>query len=189
MNADVLEETSGPGALPSKGKTKDDDEDAIVPEQMVSVTGKKRGKSEGATRRKKLKRIPNWYAPASGPMPEPDPERWLPKQERSTYKKPKKRGAKKDENTIKGGQGAVTKDQMEKLDASANAVKVRSATVAFLVLLGITAHCSPLYYRKVRHLLCHPLKGPRQRKAVAKRRAGDRLNRYRMMSDVIHKCS
>ena len=72
---------------------------------------KRHGPSARRKERKRLKRLPKGYDPANPPPP-PDPERWLPKRERASYRR---KGKKKD--ALKGGQGAVTADKMAKLDA------------------------------------------------------------------------
>jgi len=67
-------------------------------------------KKEKAKRKRKRKpKYPKGFDPAN-PGPPPDPERWLPRRERSSYK-PKRKD--KRAAQIRGSQGAVTKDKQE----------------------------------------------------------------------------
>ncbi|XP_071706357.1 uncharacterized protein [Rutidosis leptorrhynchoides] len=65
-----------------------------------------KGKEKAKKKRKRKPKYPKGFDPAN-PGPPPDPERWLPKRERSSYR-PKR----KDKRTaqIRGSQGAVAKD-------------------------------------------------------------------------------
>lgn len=75
-----------------------------------AVTGQGEEKSERSKPRRKRKRkplYPKGFDPAN-PGPPPDPERWLPRRERSTYK-PRRKD--KRANQIRGSQGAVSKDK------------------------------------------------------------------------------
>ena len=62
-------------------------------------------------KRKKKIRYPKNFDP-SNPGPPPDPERWLPKKERSSFKKKGQR--RKDKESIRGAQGAVLTTRDEK---------------------------------------------------------------------------
>ncbi|GMH35802.1 hypothetical protein BSKO_03670 [Bryopsis sp. KO-2023] len=68
---------------------------------------RKRSVGEGGDKPKRKRarkpRLPKGFDPAN-PGPMPDPERWLPKWQRSGYKKPKRR--RRDEKEMKGSQGA-----------------------------------------------------------------------------------
>mmetsp|Transcript_20977 Transcript_20977/g.35805 ORF Transcript_20977/g.35805 Transcript_20977/m.35805 type:complete len:705 (-) Transcript_20977:159-2273(-) len=57
---------------------------------------------------KRHKRLPKGYNPAlpGGGMPPPDPERWLPKWQRSDFKKKKLKSSAREKGAIKGSQGA-----------------------------------------------------------------------------------
>ncbi|KAF5841478.1 hypothetical protein DUNSADRAFT_12643 [Dunaliella salina] len=81
--------------------------------------GKKRVKKKRTHKRKP--RLPKGYDPSqpNGGLPPPDPERWLPKWERSDFKKKKKKSSARDRDT-KGGsaQGAGKVD--ESLDRTKN---------------------------------------------------------------------
>ncbi|KAK9820199.1 hypothetical protein WJX72_007419 [[Myrmecia] bisecta] len=59
-------------------------------------------------RRKKKIRLPKGFDPEN-PGPPPDPERWLPKWQRSDFKK--KRNRRKDKEPVKGSQGAGKVDE------------------------------------------------------------------------------
>lgn len=94
---------------------------------MSSSRGGRRRKelTEKAKQRKRLRALPKSFD-ASNPPPPPDPERWIPKRERSANKareKQKRRRESKSGAQIKGGQGAVRKDEMENLDISKKEVK------------------------------------------------------------------
>mmetsp|Transcript_10649 Transcript_10649/g.44027 ORF Transcript_10649/g.44027 Transcript_10649/m.44027 type:complete len:727 (-) Transcript_10649:176-2356(-) len=71
---------------------------------------KRRVMSERRKERKRLRRLPKGFDPAN-PGPPPDPERWLPKRERSTFRR-------KRNKKVTGGQGAVNVESMGKLDAA-----------------------------------------------------------------------
>jgi hypothetical protein len=69
---------------------------------------------EGARKKKKRKpRYPKGYDPSkpNGGLPPPDPERWLPKWQRSDYKKKQKRRRDRTEGPVKGSQGAGKVDE------------------------------------------------------------------------------
>ncbi len=78
--------------------------------QAQQRTHRKRGK--------KRKRYPKGYDPSlpGGGLPPPDPERWLPKWQRSDAKKKKLKSAARDKGAVKGSQGAGKVD--ESLDVS-----------------------------------------------------------------------
>jgi len=115
------------GLCPPPEETGADDIDATQLEQMALPKGssraagardasdRKRGAVEdaegGSTRRKKRRRrkriiYPKGFDPANpGAFPQPDPERWLPKRERSTYRQRKKD---KRAGISRGPQGSAT---------------------------------------------------------------------------------
>jgi len=79
--------------------------------------GDKEGGAEARKKRKKKRkpRYPKGFDPAN-PGPPPDPERWLPRWERSNAKKIRKRGANK--GIARGPQGGPSSGDVSKLDAS-----------------------------------------------------------------------
>ncbi|KAJ0971066.1 hypothetical protein J5N97_019025 [Dioscorea zingiberensis] len=100
INVENLEKTSGAKHV----------EGAHVGKAEVS----KEVKKARAKKRKRKPRYPKGFDPAN-PGPPPDPERWLPKRERSTY-----RPRRKDKRSqVRGSQGAVVKEKHE-ASSSAN---------------------------------------------------------------------
>ncbi|KAL9310997.1 putative tetratricopeptide-like helical domain superfamily [Arabidopsis thaliana] len=94
VDVDNLEKTSG--AKPIEGAAASSSQEEV--------------KKEKAKRKRKRKpKYPKGFDPAN-PGPPPDPERWLPRRERSSYK-PKRKD--KRAAQIRGSQGAVTKDKQE----------------------------------------------------------------------------
>ncbi|KAK6930881.1 Signal recognition particle, SRP72 subunit, RNA-binding [Dillenia turbinata] len=74
-------------------------------------------KEKAKKKRKRKPRYPKDFDPAN-PGPPPDPERWLPKRERSSYR-PKRKD--KRAAQVRGSQGAVVRDKHEESTANANA--------------------------------------------------------------------
>ncbi|KAK6922344.1 putative TPR-like repeat [Dillenia turbinata] len=74
-------------------------------------------KEKAKKKRKRKPRYPKGFDPAN-PGPPPDPERWLPKRERSSYR-PKRKD--KRAAQVRGSQGAVVRDKHEDSTANANA--------------------------------------------------------------------
>lgn len=66
-----------------------------------------KNKTKSKKKRKRKPRYPKGFDPAN-PGPAPDPERWLPKRERSTYR-PKRKD--KRAAQVRGSQGAVVRDK------------------------------------------------------------------------------
>lgn len=101
IDVDSLERTSGVKQVegPSHGATETYEE------------GK--NKTKAKKKRKRKPRYPKGFDPAK-PGPPPDPERWLPKRERSTYR-PKRKD--KRAAQVRGSQGSVAR---EKHDAGAS---------------------------------------------------------------------
>ncbi|KAF8390589.1 hypothetical protein HHK36_025116 [Tetracentron sinense] len=81
----------------------------------VEVHRESKGKAK-AKKRKRKPRYPTGFDPAN-PGPPPDPERWLPKRERSSYR-PKRKD--KRAAQVRGSQGAVVREKHEANSASAN---------------------------------------------------------------------
>lgn len=84
------------GAVPKLGLKKQSDKDAEQPEEGEGEVKKTK------KRRKKKIRYPKGFDPAH-PGPPPDPERWLPKKERSSYKMAMKKRDKKIDRKQQGG--------------------------------------------------------------------------------------
>uniref|UniRef100_A0A803PH80 Signal recognition particle subunit SRP72 n=1 Tax=Cannabis sativa TaxID=3483 RepID=A0A803PH80_CANSA len=97
VNVDNLEKTSGAKhvEIASHDKATDAFEEAK--------------KAKAKKKRKRKPKYPKGFDPAN-PGPPPDPERWLPKRERSSYR-PKRKD--KRAAQIRGSQGAVTRDKNE----------------------------------------------------------------------------
>ncbi|CAI9778574.1 unnamed protein product [Fraxinus pennsylvanica] len=84
----------------------------------VSITAAYEAKSKEKTKKKRKRKpkYPKGFNPAN-PGPPPDPERWLPKRERSSYR-PKRKD--KRAAQIRGSQGAVTKDAATSVNPKSN---------------------------------------------------------------------
>ncbi|KAK8058651.1 hypothetical protein PG994_009099 [Apiospora phragmitis] len=86
---------------------------------------KKRGADadadQASKRRKKKKRLPKNYEEGK----QPDPERWLPLRDRSTYRPKGKKGKKRAQEATQGG--TVKEEEMLELVGGAGAVKVEKA--------------------------------------------------------------
>jgi len=67
-------------------------------------------------KRKRKPKYPKGFDPAN-PGPPPDPERWLPKRERSSYR-PKRKD--KRAAQVRGSQGAVAKEAASSSDTKSN---------------------------------------------------------------------
>ncbi|XP_021745013.1 signal recognition particle subunit SRP72-like [Chenopodium quinoa] len=98
INVDDLETTSG--AKPAENGSR-----------LVNIEGHDEIKNKDKTKKKRKRkpRYPKGFDPAN-PGPPPDPERWLPKRERSTF-----RPRRKDKRAahVRGSQGAVARDKQE----------------------------------------------------------------------------
>ncbi|XP_051142581.1 uncharacterized protein LOC127259346 [Andrographis paniculata] len=105
INIESLEKTSGAKQI----------ENVSIPE-MYEPKNKEKTKKK----RKRKPRYPKGFDPAN-PGPPPDPERWLPKRERSSYR-PKRKD--KRAAQIRGSQGAVAKESAD----SGNTSKSNQAT-------------------------------------------------------------
>ncbi|KAI1320739.1 hypothetical protein F5Y16DRAFT_389657 [Xylariaceae sp. FL0255] len=77
---------------------------------------------EKATKRRRKKRLPKDYEEGK----QPDPERWLPLRDRSTYRPKGKKGKKRAQEVTQGG--VVKEEEMLELVGGAGAVKVEKAT-------------------------------------------------------------
>lgn len=108
MDVDSLEKTSG--AKPVEGASN------------IGVTPQEEIKKEKPKRKRKRKpRYPKGFDPAN-PGPPPDPERWLPKRERSSYR-PKRKD--KRAAQVRGSQGAVVR---EKHDSASTSSSISNST-------------------------------------------------------------
>ncbi|CAO2816797.1 unnamed protein product [Amaranthus hypochondriacus] len=111
INVDDLEATSG--AKPADGGSR-----------IVNIEGHDENKNKDKTKKKRKRkpRYPKGFDPAN-PGPPPDPERWLPKRERSTY-----RPRRKDKRAanVRGSQGAVLR---EKQDAGIDSSRTSGADI------------------------------------------------------------
>ncbi|KIY95778.1 subunit of the signal recognition particle [Monoraphidium neglectum] len=99
----------------------------------ADAAGKRRrgaGGEDGAAAKKKRKRkqrLPKGYDPSkpNGGLPPPDPERWLPKWQRSDFKKKQKRRRDRTEGPVKGSQGAgKVDDSLDRAAKKADAMEV-----------------------------------------------------------------
>ncbi|KAL0700927.1 hypothetical protein Bca4012_057049 [Brassica carinata] len=97
VDVDNLEKTSGAKLM--EGAT---DTAAAMQEEVKS-------KEKAKKKRKRKPKYPKGFDPAN-PGPPPDPERWLPRRERSSYR-PKRKD--KRAAQIRGSQGAVTKQDKQ----------------------------------------------------------------------------
>lgn len=107
VDVDNLEKTSG--AKPIEGAA------TVAVEDVKS-------KEKAKRKRKRKPKYPKGFDPAN-PGPPPDPERWLPRRERSSYR-PKRKD--KRAAQIRGAQGAVTKQ--DKQEAAPSTAKSNQAT-------------------------------------------------------------
>ncbi|XP_062207726.1 uncharacterized protein LOC133909349 [Phragmites australis] len=96
INVESLEKTSGARNVDMK---------VDVPEEV---------KKQKAKKRKRKPRYPKGFDPVN-PGPPPDPERWLPKRERSSYR-PKRKDKRAQ---VRGAQGAVTREKHDSLGTAA----------------------------------------------------------------------
>lgn len=108
VDVDNLEKTSG--AKPSEGTAA-----SAMQEEVKS-------KEKAKRKRKRKPKYPKGFDPAN-PGPPPDPERWLPKRERSSYR-PKRKD--KRAAQVRGSQGAVTRG--DKQEAAPSTSKSNQAT-------------------------------------------------------------
>ncbi|KAI1809788.1 hypothetical protein GGS20DRAFT_570468 [Poronia punctata] len=98
----------------------------VCPVTAATPVGKKRvavdeAEKERAVKRRRKKRLPKDYAEGK----QPDPERWLPLRDRSTYRPKGKKGKKRAQETTQGG--LVKEEETLELVGGAGAVKVEKA--------------------------------------------------------------
>uniref|UniRef100_A0A7S0RTI0 Signal recognition particle subunit SRP72 n=1 Tax=Chlamydomonas leiostraca TaxID=1034604 RepID=A0A7S0RTI0_9CHLO len=104
----------------------------------MEVDGRGAAASKAAGRRppkkkdraKRKRRLPKGYNPdlPNGGLPTPDPERWLPKWQRTETKRRKKTSAAREKGNVKGSQGAGKVD--ESLDITKQAARAPADTKA-----------------------------------------------------------
>ncbi|KAH0691245.1 hypothetical protein KY285_000849 [Solanum tuberosum] len=104
IDVDSLEKTSG-AKQAEKG-----------PNAGATETYEGKSKDKTKKKRKRKPKYPKGFDPAN-PGPPPDPERWLPKRERSSYR-PKRKD--KRAAQIRGSQGAVAKEAASSCDTKSN---------------------------------------------------------------------
>ncbi|XP_049372938.1 uncharacterized protein LOC125837907 [Solanum verrucosum] len=104
IDVDSLEKTSG-AKHAEKG-----------PNAGVTETYEAKSKDKAKKKRKRKPKYPKGFDPAN-PGPPPDPERWLPKRERSSYR-PKRKD--KRAAQVRGSQGAVAKEAASNSDTKSN---------------------------------------------------------------------
>ncbi|XP_060216160.1 uncharacterized protein LOC132643676 [Lycium barbarum] len=104
IDVDSLEKTSG-AKHAEKG-----------PNAGTTEAYEAKSKDKAKKKRKRKPKYPKGFDPAN-PGPPPDPERWLPKRERSTYR-PKRKD--KRAAQIRGSQGAVAKEAASSSDTKSN---------------------------------------------------------------------
>jgi len=96
INVESLEKTSGAKPMDSSHLAK------------LDATQEIKEKAKSKKKRKRKPRYPKGFDPAN-PGPPPDPERWLPRRERSSYK-PKRKDKRAQ---IRGAPGSVSRDKHE----------------------------------------------------------------------------
>ncbi|GLJ44232.1 hypothetical protein SUGI_0923960 [Cryptomeria japonica] len=109
-SVDVIALEKTPGANPTLTGKHLRAEDAA----KMSELGEDKNKAKLRRKRKRKPRYPKGFDPTN-PGPPPDPERWLPKRERSSYR-PKRKDRRAAQ--VRGSQGAVVRDKP--VDSSAN---------------------------------------------------------------------
>ncbi|XP_073150337.1 uncharacterized protein [Henckelia pumila] len=101
IDVESLEKTSGAKHVESNGRT-----------LGIAEAYETKNKEKPKKKRKRKPKYPKGFDPAN-PGPPPDPERWLPKRERSSYR-PKRKD--KRAAQVRGSQGAVVKDKESSLN-------------------------------------------------------------------------
>ncbi|KAJ4973784.1 hypothetical protein NE237_006958 [Protea cynaroides] len=111
VDVESLERTSGAGRV----------EGGVRPTNVEAYEEAK-GKVKTKKKRKRKPKYPKGFDPAN-PGPPPDPERWLPKRERSSYR-PKRKD--KRAAQVRGSQGAVVREKHEGSAVSTNSTNSNS---------------------------------------------------------------
>lgn len=97
---------------------------ATLPPPPTSISSKKRSAEDGAaaSSKKTKRRRPNKLPKDIDPTKKPDPERWLPLRDRSSYKPKGRKGKKRAADLTQGG---VVKDDAEMLELAGGAGTVK----------------------------------------------------------------
>ena len=111
VNVDSLEKTSGAKHV-----------EVASHDRVTEAYEEVKNKSKSKKKRKRKPRYPKGFDPAN-PGPPPDPERWLPKRERSSYR-PKRKD--KRAAQIRGSQGSVVKNESNSAGASSSTSNPKS---------------------------------------------------------------
>lgn len=113
VDVESLERTSGAKHIQSDSRV-----------GITEAYEESKNKEKAKKKRKRKPRYPKGFDPAN-PGPPPDPERWLPKRERSSYR-PKRKD--KRAAQVRGSQGAVVREKHEAAgsDTSANTSNSKS---------------------------------------------------------------
>ncbi|KAG4202018.1 hypothetical protein ERO13_A05G311500v2 [Gossypium hirsutum] len=127
-DVDALEKTSG--AKPVDGASR-----AGLAEAQEDGKTKEKPKKK----RKRKPRYPKGFDPAN-PGPPPDPERWLPKRERSSYR-PKRKD--KRAAQVRGSQGAVVRDKNEPSASATNSNTSNSKSNQATSSKGVSQSAEP----------------------------------------------
>ncbi|XP_042498370.1 signal recognition particle subunit SRP72 [Macadamia integrifolia] len=106
VDVESLEKTSGATRVEGGGRVVN-----------VEAYEEAKGKVKSKKKRKRKPKYPKGFDPAN-PGPPPDPERWLPKRERSSYRP--KRKDKRAAAQVRGSQGAVMREKHEASAANTN---------------------------------------------------------------------
>nr|KJB60979.1 hypothetical protein B456_009G334100 [Gossypium raimondii] len=128
VDVDALEKTSG--AKPVDGASR-----AGLAEAQEDGKTKEKSKKK----RKRKPRYPKGFDPAN-PGPPPDPERWLPKRERSSYR-PKRKD--KRAAQVRGSQGAVVRDKNEPNASATNSNTSNSKSNQATSSKGVSQSAEP----------------------------------------------
>ncbi|KAI3981806.1 hypothetical protein MKX01_027791 [Papaver californicum] len=110
VNVDSLEKTSG-------AKHVENNADLCTVEDEEA-----KGKAKSKKKRKQKPKYPKGFDPKN-PGPPPDPERWLPKRERSSYR-PKRKDKRAQ---IRGSQGSVSRDKQDISNAAASSTNTSNS--------------------------------------------------------------
>ncbi|XP_058102156.1 uncharacterized protein LOC131246246 [Magnolia sinica] len=125
VNVESLERTSGAKHV-----------DSVRVERVEELREEGKEKAKARKKRKRKPRYPKGFDPAN-PGPPPDPERWLPKRERSSYR-PKRKD--KRAAQVRGSQGAVVREKHEASASNASnaAIGLKSSQAAATSSKGAT---------------------------------------------------
>ncbi|OVA20478.1 Signal recognition particle [Macleaya cordata] len=111
VDVDALEKTSGAKHVENGGNLRN-----------IEVYEEPKGKAKSKKKRKRKPKYPKGFDPAN-PGPPPDPERWLPKRERSSYR-PKRKDKRAQ---VRGSQGAVVREKQEASNAASSSTNTNTS--------------------------------------------------------------